>query len=406
MAYIPGTENDDTLNGSDGRDQILGFGGNDRLFGVGGDDVIQGGAGDDRLEGGEGNDGLWGDAGRDELYGGAGDDTLHAGIGGDHLDGGAGIDTVSYADAPGRAWADLNLGRGGGDEPYYPPRTFDTYSGIENIDGSAFDDSFIGSEEANVLRGGGGNDFLTGEGGNDTLDGGTGRDRLEGHDGDDFLDGGAGGDKMWGGTGNDTYFIDSTDDRVDEADYGGTAPDGIDTVRSSYSISLSNETIFKGDIESLTLIGSGNLNGSGNDLANVVTGNTGANSLDGRAGDDTLAGGFGNDTLVGGDGNDSFLFNTALNAASDVDKINDFLVSDDTIWLDNAVFTELATPGALDDDPFYIGTAAHDTNDRVIYDPTTGSLTYDANGDAAGGFTGFAVLDAGLALTNSDFLVV
>jgi len=406
MAYIPGTENDDTLQGTNDPDRILGFGGQDLLVGLGGDDVIKGGDGDDRLEGGDGNDDLWGDAGRDELYGGAGNDTLHAGLGGDHLDGGAGIDTVSYADAPGRAWADLNLGRGGGDEPYYPPRTFDTYANVENVDGSAFDDSFIGSEEANVLRGGGGNDFLSGEGGNDTLDGGIGRDRLEGHNGDDFLDGGAGGDKMWGGTGNDTYVIDSIDDRIDEADDGGIPPDGIDTVRSSYSVSLSNATIFKGDIENLTLTGSGNLNGGGNDLANVLTGNTGANKLDGRGGDDTLAGGFGNDTLVGGEGSDSFLFNTALNATSNVDRIVDFSVVDDTILLDNAVFTALTTLGTLDDAAFHIGTAAHDADDRIVYDPATGNLTYDSNGNAAGGVFQFAALATGLALTSSDFLVV
>nr|WP_180882825.1 calcium-binding protein [Mesorhizobium loti] len=406
MAYIPGTEKDDQLYGTSGRDQILGFGGKDRLFGFGGDDVIQGGAGDDRLEGNDGNDGLWGDAGRDELYGGAGNDTLHAGLGGDHLDGGDGLDTVSYADAPGYISLNLELGRGVGDPEYYPDRAQDTYVSIENVDGSAFNDSMVGSAAANVLRGGGGNDYLIGEVGNDTLDGGSGRDQLYGGDGNDVLDGGAGGDKMWGGTGDDTYTIDSIEDRVDEADDGGIPPDGIDTVRSGYSVSLSNTTIFKGDIENLTLTGSGNLNGSGNDLDNVVTGNVGANRLDGRAGDDTLAGGFGNDTLVGGAGNDIFMFNTALNPGSNVDRLADFSVTDDTIHLDNAVFTALATPGTLDDDAFYIGTAAHDADDRIIYDPTTGHLTYDANGDAAGGFTDFAVLEAGLALINSDFIVV
>ncbi len=406
MAYIPGTEKDDQLYGSNSADQILGFGGKDRLFGFRGDDSIKGGDGDDQLWGDEGNDTLSGDAGRDELYGGTGNDTLHAGLGGDVLDGGAGNDTVSYADAPGYITLDLELGRGVGDPQYYPDRAQDTYVGIENVDGSAFDDSMVGSTAANVLRGGGGNDFLSGEAGNDTLDGGSGRDRLYGGNGNDILDGGSGGDKLWGGTGDDTYVIDSADDRVDEADDGGIPPDGIDTVKSSMSVSLSNTTIFKGDIENLTLTGSGNLNGSGNDLDNVVTGNTGANRLDGRAGDDTLAGGFGNDTLVGGAGNDTFVFDTALNPGSNVDRIADFSVTDDTIWLDNAVFTALGAPGALDETAFHVGTAAHDANDRIIYDPTSGHVTYDANGDAAGGFSDFAVLEAGLALTSADFIVV
>lgn len=49
------------------------------------------------------------------------------------------------------------------------------------------------------------------------------------------------------------------------------------------------------------------------------------------------------------------------------------------------MFTALPTPGTLDDEAFYIGTAAHDADDRVICDPTTGSLIYDSNGNAAGG---------------------
>lgn len=403
MAYIPGTENDDTLNGTNDADQILGFGGNDRLFGFGGDDVIQGGAGDDRLEGSEGYDELWGDAGRDELYGGAGNDTLHGGVGSDRLDGGAGVDTVNYAHASSGLAASLAAGRGWGGEAH-----IDTFWGIENINGSVFSDSLFGNEGTNVLRGAGGNDRLIGDLGNDTLDGGSGRDTLDGDSGNDLLDGGTEGDMLRGGAGNDTYVIDSVNDRVDETyvDLSGAPSDGIDTVRSSYSVSLSNGTIFKGDTENLMLAGSGNLNGSGNDLDNSVTGNTGANRLDGRAGDDTLAGGFGNDTLVGGEGSDSFLFNTTLNAVTNVDTVADFSVLDDTIWLDNAVFTALTTPGTLDDEAFYIGAAAHDADDRVIYDPTTGSLTYDLNGDAAGGVFDFTVLDAGLALTNSDFIVV
>jgi Ca2+-binding RTX toxin-like protein len=55
---------------------------------------------------------------------------------------------------------------------------------------------------------------------------------------------------------------------------------------------------------------------------------------------------------------------------------------------------------------FHIGTAAHDADDRIVYDPATGTLTYDSNGNAGGGATQFATLDTGLALTNADFFVV
>lgn len=252
------------------------------------------------------------------------------------------------------------------------------------------------------MRGNDGNDYLRGDFGNDTLEGGAGADTIYGNEGDDLLHGGVGGDRLSGGTGNDTYVIDSINDRVDESESGG----GIDTVKSSYSVSLANATMFKGAVENLTLTGSGNLNGGGNDLANILTGNVGINKLDGRAGNDTLAGGFGKDTLVGGAGSDSFLFNSTLNATSNVDTIADFSVTDDTVRLDSAVFKALTTPGTLDSAAFHAGTVAHDASDRIIYDPATGNPTYDSNGNAAGGAIKFAVLGTGLALTNSDFVVV
>jgi serralysin len=181
--------------------------------------------------------------------------------------------------------------------------------------------------------------------------------------------------------GNDTYVIDSIDDRIDESipDTVGVASDGIDTVKSNYSISLSNTTIFKGDVENLTLTGIGNLNGSGSGLANALTGNTGVNKLAGGEGDDTLAGRFGNDMLVGGEGCDIFLFNSSLNALSNVDTVADFSVPDDTITLENAVFAALTAIGTLAAETFHIGNAAHDADDRIVYDPATGTLTYDSN---------------------------
>jgi Ca2+-binding RTX toxin-like protein len=54
----------------------------------------------------------------------------------------------------------------------------------------------------------------------------------------------------------------------------------------------------------LTLTGTGNLNGTGNELNNVLTGNAGNNILDGKGGTDTLNGGLGNDTYIIGDTTD------------------------------------------------------------------------------------------------------
>jgi serralysin len=116
--------------------------------------------------------------------------------------------------------------------------------------------------------------------------------------------------------------------------------------------------------------------------------------------------GAGNDVLTGGAGNDRFDFTSALNATTTVDTVADFNVANDTIGLENTIFTALPSAGVLSTDAFYIGSAAHDASDRIIYDMMTGSLFYDSNGSAAGGSIKFAELAPGLALTNADFQII
>ena len=124
---------------------------------------------------------------------------------------------------------------------------------------------------------------------------------------------------------------------------------------------------------------------TGNQWDNDLTGGGGNDVLDGRGGNDHLAGGGGNDTLIGGGGSDSFVFNAALNASSNVDTVKDFAHGVDVIVLENAVFTALAALGTLAASAFFAGAAAHDADDRVIYNPGNGALIYDANGSASGG---------------------
>ena len=69
------------------------------------------------------------------------------------------------------------------------------------------------------------------------------------------------------------------------------------------------------------------------------------------------------------------------------------------------IFTGLAA-GTLNADAFHIGAAAADAEDRIIYNSATGALSFDSNGNAAGGVIRFAQLTAGLALTNADFVAV
>jgi Ca2+-binding RTX toxin-like protein len=208
---------------------------------------------------------------------------------------------------------------------------------------------------------------------------------LSGNAGSNTLDGAAGNDTMKGGLGNDIYVVDAVADAVIEL-----AAQGTDTVRSAISETLSV------NVENLLLTGVANSNGTGNALANVVTGNAGANVLDGKAG---------KDVLTGGGGKDAFLFSTALSGTTNVDVVTDFSVPDDTIRLENAVFTTLVA-GALPGAAFFIGASAHDASDRIIYNSATGALIYDTNGSALGGAVQFATLDRGLALTSADFLVV
>jgi len=139
------------------------------------------------------------------------------------------------------------------------------------------------------------------------------------------------------------------------------------------------------------------LNLTGNETGNVVWGNVGNNVLNG---------GDGNDELIGVSGEDSFRFDTALNAATNVDTITDFDVYSDTILLDQTIFSSSLGLGNISAGEFVIGAAALDANDRIIYNSASGALFYDSDGVGGTAQIQFATLSTGLALTNLDFLVV
>ena len=116
-------------------------------------------------------------------------------------------------------------------------------------------------------------------GNNNNLNGTAGNDIIYGLGGNDRLNGGAGADLMYGGAGNDTYVVDNVGDVVVEAVGGGT--DTVQTTLSSYTLGA--------NVENLTFTGTGNFKGTGNGLANVITGGAGNDTLDGGAGSDTAA---------------------------------------------------------------------------------------------------------------------
>lgn len=217
---------------------------------------------------------------------------------------------------------------------------------------------------------------------------------LYGLDGADVLNGGAGADIMYGGAGDDSYWVDNIGDKADET-LGGSS--GVDVVYSTVSFTLGT------DVENLILTGTSVANGTGNALENNIHGNGAANILDGREGTDYLYGGRGNDTLKGGEGNDelhgglgndiltgdagadTYVFETALDAATNKDTITLFSVEDDAIQLDQSVFGTLSV-GGLDAGDFWSGASIANPgaiDAYIVYNTTTGALYF--NEDRAGG---------------------
>jgi Ca2+-binding RTX toxin-like protein len=251
----------------------------------------------------------------------------------------------------------------------------DTYNSIENFTGSTFGDTLEGNAGANTIRSGGGQDVVTG---------GAGSDSLLGGEANDTLNGGVGGDTLNGGAGSDLATYQDAAAGV----VASLANIAINTGEAAGDVYTSIERLTGSDFAD-------SLNG-----ANVVL-----NTLRGGLGNDTLKGATGNDFLEGGGDDDTFVFNTALNAATNVDTILDFTQADDTIHLDQTFFSQIVL-GALAGSAFKnLSAAAVDAGDRILYDPGTGEIFYDANGSVAGQRTLFAKVDPGTLLNHTDFFV-
>jgi Ca2+-binding RTX toxin-like protein len=135
----------------------------------------------------------------------------------------------------------------------------------------------------------------------------------------------------------------------------------------------------------------------------IIDGGSGNDKLYGEGGNDILIGGLGQDTMVGGRGYDIFGFDTRP-SSSNIDVIDDFSVKYESILLDKKIFKVPAdSKGYLRSSAFWTGSAAHDSNDRIIYDKSTGALYYDADGTGSKAAVQFAQLDANLRLTYKDF---
>ncbi|WP_112663203.1 calcium-binding protein [Microvirga flavescens] len=361
-ATIYGDDNPDLITATfgAGRDHILGLASGDQIFAGGDADYVNATGGSDVVYGGEGNDTLFGGTGGDVLYGNTGNDFLHGG-------------TPAVISGP-------------------------FLSITVNFNGAT--DAALGSSQT-----------VTGLAGPLAFSDPS-RDFLDGGEGNDTIDGGRGADVMVGGAGDDVFYVDQAGDSVAES-----IGEGFDKVIASASYALSANT----EIEVLQGEGAAlSLNLIGNAFKNTIIGTSGANRLfgldgkdvlKGEAGNDVLDGGLLADTLTGGSGRDVFVF-SAKPGKTNVDKITDYNVRDDSVWLENAIFKALgkkgtvASPAALKSDYFYVGAAAHDADDRIIYNKGTGALYYDADGAGGVAQVQIAILSKKPALTYKDFFVI
>jgi VCBS repeat-containing protein len=235
------------------------------------------------------------------------------------------------------------------------------------ISGGAGRDTIFGGAGSDRLSGAAGNDHLDGGSGNDSVSGGSGNDRLYGGSGQDRISGGTGADKAYGGSGNDRISGDAGNDRL----YGDTGNDSLS-------------------------------GGTGRD---TIVGGSGRDTIMGGSGNDKIYGGEGADLLNGGAGRDEFVFNTRIGKGQ-IDTIQGFNPIEDTIVLDRDVFINLGNSGKIGWNEFQWSGKAHDSDDRILYDFTTGVLSYDADGNGSGAAVMFAKLDPYLWLTPDNFRII
>lgn len=300
-----GTLGNDFLQSYDfgGVNEIYGLEGNDSISGSYFDDILNGGEGDDYLQDTWGTNTLIGGLGNDILEGGGFDDTFVFNIGdgedtiyessklslNDQIQFGAGITLTNLSFQ--QIDNDLIINVGNGTDHIVIKNWF-FGAKIETL-------KFANGATLNILTGSleGGDVFGTPT--NDILLGFEGSDVLSGEDGVDVL---------VGGGGNDTYIIDSSTDTIIETSTGG-----VDTVQSSVTYTLGANS----NLENLTLTGSAAINGTGNNVDNVLVGNSANNTLNGGNGSDTLDGGAGIDTLIGGAGDDTYIIDSTTDTITE-----------------------------------------------------------------------------------------
>jgi Ca2+-binding RTX toxin-like protein len=273
------------------------------------------------------------------------------------------------------------------------------------------------------MLGGAGNDQLGGDAGNDILAGGAGNDIY-------VYRPGSGSDTIINNDGGTDWLIFTDDITEDRLSYHRADDNLLVKIDGSDATMVTVRDWFKGpeyqvayiqpaggygipaaQIESLLSVDSSSATFAtvmaGSEAGVTLTGTSGDDQLTGTEGDDLIFGLAGNDELLGGAGSDRFVFDTALDSTANLDTIADFTADQDEIVLHNSIFNELIEEGTLSAVNFHAGSTgmAADDNDYILYNTTTGALSYDADGSGQGVAVEFAVLSTKPQINEKDFVI-
>ncbi|WP_414014602.1 calcium-binding protein [Limnohabitans sp.] len=441
---------DDVINGSAFSDRLAGFNGNDSIKGNSGNDWLEGWDGNDTLNGGNDNDTLDGGTGHDTLIGGAGNDTyivdstLEVVI--EELN--SGTDTVRTSLSSYSLAALFNV-----DNLTYTGALASTLTGnalANTITGGAGNDMLFGGAGNDTVNGGSGDDWLWGY--SEYSDSQLTRPEFAATL---LIEKNNSVDRLFGGKGNDVYLFDKL---VNTPLIFENANEGIDTILGdlqTYTLGINVEnyvndlnltnnglpvtititgndsnnviksspsswdsineilttTSSKGAQEAFFGLGGNDtlMGGAGNDTLDGGKGNdsllggdgvdhlkggTDNDTLNGGTGADVVWGGAGNDMLYGGSGTDQFVFDTTLNASTNLDTIKDFVKGTDKIVLDDDIFTKFVNKSSISAGNLITGTKALQTDDYLIYNTSNDTLYYDADGSGSKfGLVAFAKIE-------------
>jgi Ca2+-binding RTX toxin-like protein len=294
------------------------------------------------------------------------------------------INGTTYANA-GEHISLSSLGFGAGDYTV-TARAYDPTDWVRIVDRSSLEETV----QWRTVNGSSGGQVINGTSGPDTLTGTAGDDTINGLDGNDlFLAGSTGGnDVINGGAGRDSIEFKERATSAITVDFGS----GTITGGTSGTITFT----------SIERVLTGNFN-------DVLSGDAASQTLTGQGGSDTIWGAGGADTLWGGTGADVFVFREM--GTANADRISDFASGSEKLHLDDAAFTAIGAMGnfAAADARFKANSSgtATDTNDRVVFNTSTGQLYYDADGSGSAAAPQLiATVQAGATVVATDIVVI